>query len=339
MAERLIDEIEPSGKLLTPRTQEPARRGRANPLKMQVAVLFLLLAWEGTGVAKATQLKPVTVDAFQHYVALTEARMATEINGPNPFLWVDQLPPERRAAVLKQLRDGQVITQPLETRENGQPIPIPEGMVHHWLAVVFVPGVTLAQTIAQQQDFDRSASIYGPDIQQSKLLQAHGNDFRVYYRIHRHVLIESPTYNATFDIQFFPLDRTHEYSRSYSTRIAEIIDPGTPKEREKPVGQDLGYLWRLNTYTRYEQRDGGVYIQTEFIALSRSVPAIFAWLVNPYVRSVPQEYLVHILGAARNDLMNSHEAVAAAATNLEAPAASNHSRSVIPALRTPSSAA
>jgi hypothetical protein len=200
--------------------------------------------------------------------------------------------------------------------------PNPAGHGSSLARVVFIPGVNLAQTIAQQQDFDRSASIYGPDIQQSKLLKAHGNDFRIYYRIHRHVLIESPTYNATFDIQFFPLDRLREYSRSYSTRIAEIIDPGMPNETEKPVGQDLGYLWRLNTYTRYEERDGGVYIQTEFIALSRSVPAIFAWLVDPYVRSVPQEYLVHILGAARNDLMNSHEAGAPAGSDRETPEAS-----------------
>jgi hypothetical protein len=231
--------------------------------------------------------------------------MASEIRSGNGFLWVDQLPSSQRQTALTQLHQGQVITQRLETRENDQPIEIPLGMVHHWLALVYVPGVNLAQTIAQQQNFDRSADIYGPDIQRSKLLQADGDHFQVYYRLHRHVMIASPFYNANFDVRFFPVDGDREYCRSYSTRIAEIIDAGTPDEREKPVGVDLGYVWRLNTFNRYEQRDGGVYIQTEFVALSRSVPAIFAWLVNPYIRSIPQDYLTHILTATRDDLLNS----------------------------------
>lgn len=283
-----------------------ARRSRPAGLALQFVALIWLNVGGFTASVSASELKQVTLDAFQHYVALTEDRMAAETNSGNGFLWVDQLSPKAREAALAQLRQGQVITRRLETRENGQPVPIPEGMAHHWLALVFVPGVTLAQTIAQQQDFGRSAEIYGPDIQRSKLLKADGNDFHIYYRLHRHVMIASPTYNANFDVRFFPIDGDREYSRCYSTRIAELIDAGMPNEREKPVGVDLGYVWRLNTYTRYEERDGGVYIQTEFVALSRSVPAIFAWLVNPYIRSIPQEYLVRILSATRDDLTNSH---------------------------------
>lgn len=289
-------------------TKTSAPRCRALTLTLQFALFAWLILVGLTRPAMAAELKQATLDAFEHYVAVAEARMATEFNDPNRFLWVDQLPPARRNALLAQLRQGQVITQHLETRENGQPIPIPSGMVHHWVALVFVPGVSLSETIAQQQDFDRSAEVYGPDIQRSKLLQADRNDFRVYYRLHRHVLIASPTYNANFDIQFFPVDGDREYSRSYSTRIAELVNAGMPDESEKPIGIDFGYLWRLNTYTRYEERDGGVYIQIEFISLSRGVPAIFAWLVNPYIRSIPQEYLTHILSAARNDLIRLHEA-------------------------------
>jgi hypothetical protein len=273
--------------------------------------LWLLCVFGLSGVARAAQLRQVTIQAFDHYVSLTEDRMASEIRDLHGFLWVDRLPPQRRQSLLEQLRQGQVITQSLETLENGQPIPIPQGMIHHWVAMVFVPGVHLAETLAQQQDFDRGAQVYGPDIQRCKLLEANGNDFRVYYRLHRKVIV-SATFNANFDIQFFPIDGTRGYNRSYSTRIAEVVDAGAPDENEKPVGNDLGYLWRLNTYTRYEERDGGVYIQTEFVALSRSVPAIFAWLVNPYIKSIPQEYLIRILGATRMDLMDGRPGAARA---------------------------
>ena len=40
-------------------------------------------------------------------------------------------------------------------------------------------------------------------------------------------------------------------------------------------------MWRLNFDSRWVERDGGVYLQVEFLALSRTVPAVFAWLVNP----------------------------------------------------------
>jgi hypothetical protein len=42
-----------------------------------------------------------------------------------------------------------------------------------------------------------------------------------------------------------------------------------------------------------------VYVQIEFLGLSRSVPAIVAWLVNPYVHSVPREYLTNYMGQLR----------------------------------------
>jgi hypothetical protein len=284
----------------------PARLGPAIVHALRIAGLCMIFGFGWTGAARAEHLKQATIDGFNHYVALTEARMVREMSDRSTFLWVDTLPPQQRKEILAQLQQGQVITQQLETRENEQPIPIPLGMVHNWVATVFVPGVSLEDTLAEQQAYDRGAEIYGPDIQACKILYAEGGHFRVYYRLHRKVIVTA-NYNATFDIRYVPIDGRHEYNKSYSTRIAEVLNAGEPGETEKPVGKDRGYLWRLNTYTRYEERDGGVYIQIEFLALSRSVPAIFAWLVDPYVKSIPQDYLVHILSATRSDLLDRRQ--------------------------------
>ncbi len=119
-----------------------------------VAGLYLLVGCGFTGVAIAAQLKQVTIQAFNHYVTLTEDRMAGEIRDPSGFLWIDQLPPRQRQQILAQLHQGQVVTEKLETRENGKPIAIPEGMVHHWIATVFIPGVNLAETLAQQKNYE-----------------------------------------------------------------------------------------------------------------------------------------------------------------------------------------
>ena len=54
-------------------------------------------------------------------------------------------------------------------------------------------------------------------------------------------------------------------SRSVSTKIAELDQPGTPREREKKAGEDSGFLWRLNAYWRYEQLGDGVLIECESV--------------------------------------------------------------------------
>ena len=69
--------------------------------------------------------------------------------------------------------------------------------------------------------------------------------------------------DTTYDVTFGRLDARHGYSISRSTRISEIDSPGTPKERALSDGEEHGFLWRLNTYWSYEERDGGLYMQIE----------------------------------------------------------------------------
>jgi hypothetical protein len=38
--------------------------------------------------------------------------------------------------------------------------------------------------------------------------------------------------------------------------------------------------------------------RNESVALSRTVPAILAWLVNPLVKSIPRNILLHLLRTA-----------------------------------------
>ena len=47
------------------------------------------------------------------------------------------------------------------------------------------------------------------------------------------------------------------------------------------------------------QRDGGVYVQSESITLTRGIPAGFGWLVRPFVTSIPRESLAFTLEATR----------------------------------------
>jgi hypothetical protein len=264
--------------------------------RLRIPLLLIGLAWRiaGCQISSAKELTQPAADAFARYVQLTEARMQRELSDPAQFLYIDSLAEAERNALQSRLLAGQVMIAPMVTRENGRKIPIPDGLVHHWLAVGFIPGATRDQAIALAQDYSRYAELYAPDVQRAEILSRQGQHFEVSYRFYRHAIV-TVVYNARFAVEYFAPDPSRGYSFARSTRIAEVQNPAKNTEREFPVDNDHGYLWRLNLYTRYLERDNGVYIQIEFLALSRTVPPVFAWLVNPYLHSVPRDYLTHFI--------------------------------------------
>ena len=106
--------------------------------------------------------------------------------------------------------------------------------------------------------------------------------------------------NANFDVRDTQFGSGRFQTVSRSTRIAEVENADSPNEHEKPVGNDHGYMWRLYTYWRIEEKDGGVYVQNESVSLSRTVPALLAFVVNPLVKSIPRNVLIHLLTDTRN---------------------------------------
>jgi hypothetical protein len=125
--------------------------------------------------------------------------------------------------------------------------------------------------------------------------------FRVHLRFFMKKVI-TVVVNSEHEARFSSPARDRAESRIYSTRIAEVESPDTPSEREKPVGRDGGYLWRLNTYWRFLERDGGTYIQCEAISLTRGIPFGLGWVVGPFVTSIPRESLTFTLETTRKAL-------------------------------------
>jgi hypothetical protein len=258
------------------------------------AVLLLLV---GAAHPSAAELRAQTVAAFDRYVQVTEQRMK---NDPQ-FLRVDALPASEQRAALEALRGGEFVIERLTTRENGRNIDIPDGMVHHWIGVVFIPGATVDKALALLQDYDHHAQIYAPNVAASRLISRDGNNFRVYLRFMMKKVI-TVVVNTDNDARFTRDAPNRASSRIYSTRIAEVEAPGTPSEREKPVGNDGGYLWRLYTYWRVLGRDGGTYVQCESISLTRDIPTGLGWMIRPFVTSIPRESLEFTLTTTRNVL-------------------------------------
>ena len=116
----------------------------------------------------------------------------------------------------------------------------------------------------------------------------------------RHVI--TVVMDTTYDITYGRLDAQHGYSISRSTRISEIDSPGTGTERALTSSEEHGFLWRLDTYWSYEERDDGLYMQVESVSLTRSIPSGLGWAIGPFVESVPRESLEFTLRSTCNAL-------------------------------------
>src|SRR6185437_16235262 len=251
--------------------------------------------------ASAAELSPKTTAAFNHYVALSEAEIDASLNDRQTFLWVDRLPPEQRAAVLARLRAGSVVIERMQTLENGKSVDVPNGLVHYWIGTVFIPGATLTQTLALVEDYNHHSEYYRPRVLASRILWNNGNDYRVYLRLYEKKLLTC-VLDTQHQVHYVILDSSHAWSRSRSTEIREVAAWGKSGEHDLPVGHDDGYLWRMNTYWRFQQKDGGTYVECQSISLTRDIPAGLGWLIGSYVESIPRESLEFTLDATRQAL-------------------------------------
>ena len=250
----------------------------------------------------AAELKPATLAAFDRYVRATEARMATEVNGPAPFLWIDRQPAPARAQIDATLAAGRVVVEHLETREGGKSIDIPDGLVHHWVGTVFLPRVPLDRVMQFVQDYQGYARAFSPMVQSSRVNSQQGDHFDVAMRTSMHKVI-TVVIDADYLIDYQHLGPSRVWTKSVATHVREVSNAGSQSESSKPAEQGGGYLWRLNTYCSFDARPKGTYEQCESISLSRGLPFGIGWMVSPFVTSVPREALEFTLGQVRKNLL------------------------------------
>ncbi len=257
--------------------------------------------------ASAADLQPQTAKAYDRYIELTGAQVTAELAQSGAYLWVERLPPAQRAADEEQLRNGQLVIERLETLDSGKPIPTPGGIIHHWVGTVFVPGATLGQTISFMQDYDHKVQYFKPDIVRSKILRHEGDDYFVLLRFYKRKIITT-VIDTDQEVHYHVVDSTHAYSRSKTTRVQEVEDAGKSDEKLEAEGHDRGFMWRMNTYWRFEEKDGGTYVECQAISLTRDIPTGLGWMVGSFVTSVPRESLTFTLTTARAALMQRNAA-------------------------------
>jgi len=248
------------------------------------------------------KLKTETAAAFDRYVALTEERNSAELKRGAPFLWPDTLAENERRAAYESLRAGATRVEKRQTLSKGSEILCPNGLIHHWEAIAFIKGVKVDDVLRVLEDYDHHSEYYKPDVERSKTLQHDGNHYRAFLRFRRHKVI-TVVLNTTHEVNYFRDSPQRAHSRSSAIKIGEVENAGKPEEKEKSAGDDDGFLWRMETWWRMEERDGGVYVQSEVVSLTRDLPTGLGWMIGAFINGIPKETLAFTMEATRKAVL------------------------------------
>ncbi|MGB2634943.1 MAG: hypothetical protein WAM58_13495 [Candidatus Acidiferrum sp.] len=262
----------------------------------------MAIATEGRPITFPS-IEAATIEAFGQYIAKIEAQNAASLR-QGPSLWVDGLPVREQKETIAKLKNGEVAMRRLSVNSAGENANVPGGMIHDWEGIVFVPGVKIDDVLKILQDYDHQATYYAPDVEKARIESRNGNEFHVFLRFRRHKVV-TVVLDTEHEITYFRDSPLRAHSRSSATRIAQVEDPGGPNEKEKAPGKDDGYLWRMETWWRMEERDGGVYVQNEAVTLTRDIPTGLGWLIEPFITKIPKETLEFTLQATRCAVLKS----------------------------------
>jgi hypothetical protein len=250
--------------------------------------LWTLMAAHHRAMAEPT---PAAVSAFDDYVHSVESRLAQQHR--NGFLAPPLTPQDEQ-----RVRKGDLIIEPI-TPLTG--LALPGALLHDWRGTAFAAGAKAADFERLMRNINAYPQYFSPQVLQAKVITQQGDHLQAIMRIwQKHVL--TVVLDTSYDITFGRLDAQRGYSISRSTKISEIDSPGSANEHALSPSEEHGFLWRLNSYWTYEERDGGLYLQIESVSLTRSVPNGLNWVVQPFIEKIPRESLEFTLRSTSNAL-------------------------------------
>lgn len=268
-----------------------------SPSRRALLVAILFIAASARAIAEPS---PAATAAFNAYISTLESRLNQQHRSSATFI-VPANPAQQN-----QIRQGQLIIDHITPAPESTP---PGALVHHWRGTAFAPGAKASDLERVLRDVSHYPQYFAPQILQARLISEHDDHLQVSMRVRQHHVF-TVVLDTTYDVTRGRLDPQHGYSFSRSTQISEIVSPGTPSEHALKPEDDHGLLWRLNTYWSCEERDGGLYMQIETVSLTRSIPAALAWVIKPYIESVPRDSIEFTLRSTRDALQPATHAAA-----------------------------
>ncbi len=231
--------------------------------------------------SRGAELKQESLKTWDAYIETVNSQMDGRLQ--SSFLWVDE-DPDR----LRRVRAGEILVSPVGPKV---PKPVPSGLIHDWMGAAFIPNTNLNSVLSAVRNYDDYKQFYKPSVVDSKLLATDGACDKYSMRVVNKESVET-VFDIEYETTYFQPDERRWYNKTRATRLQEVRHYGKSDEQVLPPGQGNGFVWRLYSVTRFEERDGGVYVELEAIALSRDIPGAVRWVVNPIVRRVSKNYML-----------------------------------------------
>ena len=250
------------------------------------------LLWSGSAFVVGADLKPETVRQWDQYVKAVDARNREHLAPGAAFLSSDEIPEQ-----IARLRAGEIVVAPVGTHT---PVKVSSGLIHDWAGAAFIPNTTLNDVLPVVRNYDRYKDYYQPNVVESKGIATSDSGDQFSMTLINRSVLSRTALDSDFRTSYVRVDEHRWYSISDTRRIREIADFDTPSQHLLPENQGTGLIWRLHSVSRFEERDGGVYIELEAVALSRDIPAALRWFVNPVVRRVSRSSLALSLRQTEN---------------------------------------
>jgi hypothetical protein len=232
--------------------------------------------------SEGAELSKETLQAWDAYVQTANSQMINRTHGS--FLWLDEVPNRSHS-----VHDGMILVSPIGQQN---PKPVPSGLIHDWIGAVYIPNAKLRDVLFTARDYSHYKEFYKPDVIDSKSLGTVGACDKYSMLLANHQIVASATFEGEYEACYHRLDDRRWYSIARTTRLREIRRYAEPGEQALPPDQGGGYIWRVYSCARYEERDGGVYIELEAIVLSRDIPTAMRWVVAPIVRRVSKNAML-----------------------------------------------
>lgn len=248
--------------------------------KSHTASVLIALCFPSCSIAAT--LKMEAKEAWEAYLQQATADMRARAQPGAHFLWLDDEPDR-----LEHVRTIGPYIVPV----GHIPRHVPSGLIHDWLGAGFIPNVTIADILQIVRDYDHYADVYHPGVIDSKLRSTDGMRDSFFLRFANKSVVAKTALDSEGEATYIRLDEHRWYAFSNTVHIREIDKLGTSDQRTLPEDQGTGYIWRLSSITRLEERDGGVYAELEALALSRDIPAALRLFASPIIRRVSRDSL------------------------------------------------
>jgi len=234
--------------------------------------------------ANAATLKPETVADWEDYLHTVRTALEDRARPGGTFLWVDEAPDR-----LAKVHEGEIVVAPAP---GHIPRKVEGGLIHHWIGAAFLPNAKVDDILDVIRDYNRYKDFYPPSVIESKVLVRSDSDEKFTMQLVNHEFFAKMALDADYRVTNVHLDHGRFYSVARTTRVQQLEYYGQPREHMIPEGQGGGYIWKLFSVARLEDRDGGVYIEMETVALSRGIPAAFRFVADPIVRRVSRDAML-----------------------------------------------